>query len=107
MTEPVTVAAPVEVGEAVGGGERDGRWMRRLGWLGWAFTFAAIYTTTELVMRIGFDAVGISTTAIPRASGDPKNPPGEFVAIVGSVAFGALATVALRRWCQRGIEVVR
>ena len=97
MTEPVMVTAPVERG-----GERVGRWRRLLGGLGWAVTFLAIYTTTNLSARIGLDAVGISTTAIPRPSGDPENPPGQFVAIIGSGAFGVLATVALRRWCQRG-----
>ena len=103
MTEPATVTGTVEVGDdAVDGGERIGRWMRVLGGIGWAFTFLTIYTTTHLVVRIGFDAVGISTTAIPQPSGDPKNPPGQFVAILGSVAVGVLATVALRGWCHRG-----
>ena len=69
-----------------------------LGGLGWLVAFVAISSTTELVLRLTLEAVGLDTTVTGPTGGDEKNPPGQYVALLAALAVGVLGTLLLRRW---------
>ena len=75
-------------------------WMKVLGGLGWLITFLAIFLTTQLVVQLALEAVGVDTTATGPTGGfrDEKNPPGQVVALLAGLAVGVLGTLLLRRW---------
>jgi hypothetical protein len=79
-------------------GDEVAWWRKVLGGLGWLIAFVAIFSTTQLVLRLALEAVGVDTTVAGPTGGDEKNPPGQYVALFAALAVGVLGTLLLWRW---------
>ena len=83
------------------------RWPKVVAGLGWFLAAVAIHATAKALLQLAFDAVGMATIATESTNGDPRNPPGEYLAAVGAVVAAVLGVVVLHRWYRSPAAVAR